>query len=335
MKRLGRRHAPAWSPVLAAIASAVALAACAGPIIPPSAPASGATGSDAAAVDAPPNIISANQDGIAVTIALDRSVVEPGQSVLMTATVRNDRPIPTIVGFTECGAPATISGDVAVPWDPTGRKWDGVPGEFKRFALEQGLAAGGVPDDRPVTIYARGEPCEVGEPEIRLGPGASSTALVTWTAQIVEDVPALPGDVPITVGVSYDRPDPLPAPVCNPLCGLRVIPWKSLAANGVIRVAGAPPPILTAGQAVDALLADARFADASVGDVERLEPLPPEHADRRRDRAARPDVGDRPVPREGRAADVGDRLRRRIRRQRQERRLLQRPVRPVRATIRR
>ena len=260
MKFLGRRHLSGGSPVLATIAMAVAVAACAGPNIPPSAAAIGATSPDAAAAHAPPNIISASQDGISVTIALDRSVVEPGQSVLMTATVRNDRPIPTIVGFSDCGAPATISGDVAVPWDPTGRKWGGVPGEFKRFALEQGLAGGGVPADRPVTIYARGEPCEVGEPEIRLGPGASSTALLTWTAQIVEDVPALPGDVPISVGVSYDRPDPLPPRACNPLCGLRVIPWKSLAANGVIRVAGAAPPILTAGQAVDALLADARFA---------------------------------------------------------------------------
>ena len=256
MKRLGRRHASGWSPVLATMAIVIAVAACAGPNTPPS----GATGSEAAAVDVPPTVISASQDGIAVTIALDRSVVAPGQSVLMTATVRNDRPIPTIVGFSDCGAPATISGDVAVPWNPTGRKWEGVAGEFKRFALEQGLAGGGVRADRPVTIYARGEPCEVGEPEIRLGPGASSTALLTWTAQIVEDVPALPGDVPISVGVSYDRPDPLPPRACNPLCGLRVIPWKSLAANGVIRVAGAAPPILTAGQAVDALLADARFA---------------------------------------------------------------------------
>jgi hypothetical protein len=260
MKRLGRRHTSGWRPVPAAIGIAIAVAACAGPNIPPSARASGANPSATAVVDAPPTIISASQDGIAVTVALDRSVVEPGQSVLMTATVRNDRPIPTIVGLSDCGAPATISGDVAVPWDPTGRKWDGVPGDFKRFALEQGLAGGGVPADRPVTIYARGEPCEVGEPEIRLGPGASSTALVTWTAQIVEDVPALPGDVPISVGVSYDRPDPLPAPVCNPICGLRDIPWKSIAANGVIRVAGAPPPILTAGQALDALLADPRFA---------------------------------------------------------------------------
>jgi hypothetical protein len=260
MKLRDRRHGPVWSPLLAAIA--IAAGACAGPNVVPTGTTSGPSGS-AAVVDvgdAPPNVITASQDGVTVTVALDGSVVGPGQSVLMTATVRNDRPIPTIVGFSDCGAPATISGDVAVPWDPVGKHWDGLAGEFKRFATEQGRAGGGVPADQPVTIYARGDPCEVGDQEIRLGPGASTTALVTWTAQIVEDVPALPGDVPITVGVVYDRPDPLPAPVCNPICGLRTIPWKSLAANGVIRVAGAAPRIVTAGEAVDALLADERFA---------------------------------------------------------------------------
>jgi hypothetical protein len=252
------RRRRAWSPLVAAMA--MAAGACAGPNIVPTETPSQAIVPGASNVDAPPDTITASQDGITVTIALDRSVVEPGQSVLMTATVRNDRLIPTIVGFSDCGAPATISGDVAVPWDPVGKTWDGLAGEFKRFATEQGLAGGGVPADQPVTIYARGDPCEVGNEEIRLGPGASTTSIVTWTAQVVEDVPALPGDVPITVGVVYDRPDPPPAPVCNPLCGLRTIPWKSLAANGVIRVAGGAPRILTAGEAVDALLADERFA---------------------------------------------------------------------------
>ena len=44
------------------------------------------------------------------------------------------------------------------------------------------------------------------------------------------------------------------------MCGSRILFWKALSAEGSIRVAGDAPRVVTAGGALDALLADARFA---------------------------------------------------------------------------
>ena len=58
----------------------------------------------------------------------------------------------------------------------------------------------------------------------------------------------------------FDRPAPPSRAPCNGPCGSTVVLWKSLTASGQIRVAGDAPRIVTAGEAIDALLADRRFA---------------------------------------------------------------------------
>jgi len=65
MKRLGRRHASGWSPVLATMAIVIAVAACAGPNIPPS----GATGSGKGSVGFSVDANSGGQRIGALTIA--------------------------------------------------------------------------------------------------------------------------------------------------------------------------------------------------------------------------------------------------------------------------
>ena len=247
-----------------ALAVLLALAGCLGqsptPARPPPDSAGTPTDPGASPGEAPPASITASQDGLTLAVMLDRSVVEPGGRIVMMVSVRNDRSTPSIVGFGMCGIPATISGDLAVPWEPLGKDWDAIAGEFKRYATQEGFGPGGVRANAAVTVYSRTDPCPQEPEERKLAPGESASVLSTWTAQIVPGVPALPGDVPIHVDVAYDRPDPLPPPVCNPFCGLRTVPWKSMAAEGLVRVEGNPPRLVSAGQAVDALLADERFA---------------------------------------------------------------------------
>jgi len=222
----------------------------------PAVPASAAT--DPAGVE-PGRPIAGTQDGLTVGAVFNRGSVEPGGTITIDVTVRNDRSTPAIVAIGTCGAPATLYADVAVPWEPQGRTWDGIAGEFKQYALTQGFGGGGVPANQALRVEPKGQSCPVDPGEVRLLPGETNSKRLTWTAAIVDGVPALPGPIPMHLGLSYDRPDPLPTPDCNPFCGMRMIPWKSLSADGAIRVDGNGPRIVTAGEALDAMLSDPQF----------------------------------------------------------------------------
>jgi hypothetical protein len=243
------------------LAFAVVVVGCGSPPTPSTdaVSTSGPATNDPADVgQAPP--IETSRDGLTVSVAFDRAEVEPGGTVMVGVSVRNDRPTPVIVGLGSCGAPATVFAELAVPWEPEGQAWADMAGEFKEFALRNGQAPGIVPADRPIRVDAVARPCPQEPGELTLQPGATARGTLTWTAELVRGVPALPGDVPVRVEVAYDRPNPVPTPNCDPICGSTVLLWKGLTAEGSIRVAGDAPGVVTAGQALDALLADARFA---------------------------------------------------------------------------
>ena len=204
--------------------------------------------------------IVGTQDGLTVSARFNRGSVEPGGTITIDVTVRNGRSTPAIVAIGTCGGPATLFAEVAVPWEPKGMNWDGIAGEFKQYALTQGFGGGGVPANQDLLVEAKGETCPLDPGEVRLLPGETNGKRLIWTAAIVDGVPALPGPVPVHVRLSYDRPDPLPTPDCNPICGSRLIPWKSLSVDGAVRVEGVGPRIVTAGEALDAMLSDQQFA---------------------------------------------------------------------------
>jgi hypothetical protein len=207
--------------------------------------------------------IAGGKDGLTVVVTLGRDTVEPGDSVEMLVTVSNVRPTPATIGFGTCGAGATVYADMPVPWTPSGRSWDGVAGAFKRYALETGMQPGAVAASLPYRVTAKGEACpeETSDPfsGIALGTGESKTDQLTLAADILPGIVALPGVIPIHADVAYDPPErPAPKP-CEGICPSTTVIWKSFTANGTVRVVGDGPRAISAGQAIDALLADAAF----------------------------------------------------------------------------
>ena len=242
------------------------LAACSA--VPASrAPASVATPSVPTSHDASlaPDLVG-QQDGLSVSVHLDRDVVEPGGEITATVSVRNDRPDPAVLIPGLCGAVASVHGEVPIPWEPTGRDWDGIAGEFKRFVLTEGMQPGIVSASLPERVDAFTAPCEELDPfaQLTLGPGETETSVVTWSAALAKGrlesgVPAQPGEIPYLVDVAYD-PEPPPTPDCHPMCASHVGGMsKVFTLDGAIEVKGPAPAVVTAGQAVDSLLGDAGF----------------------------------------------------------------------------
>jgi hypothetical protein len=210
-----------------------------------------------------PAHLVATDNGLILTVDLDRAEVAPGGTVTATATVRNERSTPVILGFDQCGSPVTMSGSVKTPTDPVGRTWDGIAGAFKTFALTSGTGLGGGPASEDRVIPARRTPvaCTEGSMERSLAAGTSETVELAWTAQIVEGVPALPGDLPL---VLYAVHDPEAPPTAQPRSsglrvGLRFQTWQQLEVRTTIRIVGDAPPILSLGEAVDAMLGSRHF----------------------------------------------------------------------------
>ncbi len=129
---------------------------------------------------------------------------------------------------------------VPVPVDPVERGWDGIAGQLKAFMLKEKLGTIDRPEQTSTRIDLTGT-CDQGSPDDALGPGESTTTSFKWKADLVKDVPVRPGDIRFNVSVRFDPGDPL-------------------SVDGTIHVVGDPPKLLTAGQAVDSMLSDRRFA---------------------------------------------------------------------------
>jgi hypothetical protein len=204
-----------------------------------------------------------SDDGLSMAVILDRTEVAPGAAVAISVAIRNDRPGPVVLFLDGCDAPATVSATVPVPGDPPGRTWDGIAGAFKSYALTQGNGIGGTPPTVPTRVEGTAVGCSVpGDTgERTLAPGTSTNASFLWTADLVKGVPALPGEIAISVHVGHDPsgPPPSPPPGYTGVIGSWVKVYRQLTWTATIRIEGAAPRVLTPGQALDVMLADARF----------------------------------------------------------------------------
>jgi hypothetical protein len=203
----------------------------------------------------------AGADGFTLTVTVDRTTVEPGGDVTFNATFQNGTAEPTEYLVPWCGGAASITMSVALPLEPEGKTWDGIAQVFKNYALNEGFGPGGVPAQAPVTVELRANPCVEGQIEATLGQGQSVTGTMVWPVEIVAGVPALAGNVPFKVSVGYDRQDA--ATSSSAVAGTRALinrSYKQLSVEGSVEVVGIGPRIVTAGEAVDALLEDQGFA---------------------------------------------------------------------------
>ena len=213
------------------------------------------------AAQATSGLLTATDDGLSMVVTLSASDVAPGGNVAINVTVRNDRSVAVPLGSGYCGSLATMYAVLPVPLDPVGRDWDGIEGTFKQYALTEGLREGGSPMSQPGWVYANATPCNDASSDTMLQPGGSLTDSMTWSALLVKGVPALAGDVPFTVAVAHDpsgAPPSYPPGYEGPLASWFKT-YQQLTVTGTIRIVGDAPPVLSAGQAIDAMLSDQRF----------------------------------------------------------------------------
>lgn len=212
--------------------------------------------------DASSGELTANARELTLVATFDQLEVAPGGNVIVDVVIRNDRSEPVILALDQCGAPATMYSMVAVPTEPTGREWDGIAGVFKEYALTVGTGPGGALATAPKRIYATPTQCKNGASELSLSPGESTTTSLEWAAELVAGVPALPGLSAFSISVGHDPTGEQPShpPDYEGPVGMFLRNFEQLTVEGVLDIAGSKPNIITAGEALDSILADDRFA---------------------------------------------------------------------------
>lgn len=193
-----------------------------------------------------------------MAVELDRVAVEAGGAVKVGLTVTNTRASDAL--FEEPCAGEHMVVELRPPVEPAGRAWDGVAAEFKTYALEQST---GEPIESSVRgtlrTVARGDPChatlapnttEDFLPTSMIPAGQRYETTLTWHAELVRDVPAVPGVAPFTVTVRYD----------HEAAGGGLIRAESLVVEGTIRIVEGEASAISAGQALDAAIGDETFA---------------------------------------------------------------------------
>jgi hypothetical protein len=218
----------------------------------------GSAGANASATE--PMSLHAEADGYTLDVTADRTSLKPGETVNLAATFTNGTTSPIDYSGSPCSA---ISGNtkVALPAEPEGRSWTGIRQAFKTYALTNGFGPGGVPALDPVSIPMETPACD-GPWESELAGGDSVSRPLRWTADIVPGIGALPGKVPFTIAVGYDRQNGPPSypPDYQGIRGSWFPMYKQLTLQGTFQVVGNGKPVISAGQAVDAVLGDRTFS---------------------------------------------------------------------------
>lgn len=187
--------------------------------------------------------VVATDDRLKLTVSFEPIELEPGGELQLEVTVENIGTTPVLLKY-NCGFVEMV-GLVPVPVEPVGRVWDGIAGKFKAYALKQGLGPIDHPESTSVSTPGRAR-CDV--PFMgTLEPGASTPATLKWKAELVEGIPVRAAGIPISVTVQGQIPD-------DPQL------YERLSVDGMVRVVGDPPPMVSAGEAIDAILSHQRFA---------------------------------------------------------------------------
>jgi len=201
-------------------------------------------------------------DDVRLTVTTSSTRISPGDEVVFTVTLRNERTEPLMYSTGGVCFPS-LTIEAPLPIEPAGRTdWTGAAARFKDFALTQGYGPGGVPATNPVIIQpSRGNCPEADSFEAPLEPGAETRAAFKWHGAFAKDIPVLPGTVDFEVSAGYDRQNGPPSypPDYTGVRGSWFPVFKHVTVRGEIDVDGPGNELVTAGEAVDAALSDKRF----------------------------------------------------------------------------
>jgi hypothetical protein len=200
--------------------------------------------------------LTAEDVGLKLVATLDRREVEAGGTVTVDVRIENGRP--TDVVFEEPCVPNVMAVDLHVPTEPIGRDWNGIAAAFKAYVLRDSTGS-------PIESSIRGpqhtsavpRACQLqkdggdpGIPPTSIRAGTAYETVLTWTAELVRGVPAVPGPAPFTIRVLHD----------HVAAGNGLTKADKLEVAGTIAVITGQPSAVSAGQAIDAVLEDRAFA---------------------------------------------------------------------------
>lgn len=200
----------------------------------------------------------AEADGLKLVAMFERVEVEPGGSVTVGLRIENTRS--TDVVFEEPCHPESMTVEVHEPVEPIGREWDGIAAAFKTYVLETSSGSpmeSSIRERRQTGVFA--QPCHAPSapgggdglvPTTIIPAGTTYETFLTWTAEIVPGVPALPGVAPFAIRVAHDH-----------VAEGGGMTAPTVGTSGAILVLdGGAPTAISAGQALDAALGDRQFA---------------------------------------------------------------------------
>ena len=195
---------------------------------------------------------------ISITVTPNVAQVTSGAVATLDVAIRNRGSDPVTLAVDECGAAATMSARIGLPIAATGRSWDGTAGAFKKFLFAQGHGPGGAPVAAPLSVPATATDCVDRPGGLVLAPGDTSHVALTWKAELADGLAAPSSVMPYAVTVEYVTG--LREAGNDPFAG-GPADTRQATTTGTLQVSGDAKPLLSAGDAVDALLADPRFID--------------------------------------------------------------------------
>lgn len=206
--------------------------------------------------------LTATTNEATMTVTPQSETVAAGGKWTVDVELRNDRDVPLIYGDGPCSAFASLAVTVPIPLEPDGAPWSGMEADFKAFALTNGLAGGGVAATDPMINYVFDRTCPEASGDFKeLAPGASVSHSITWTAEIIGGLDALPGPVDFLVssGIDPDRTEPPTIDSDGGPIGMWFPRYTSLSVTGVLRVDQPRQAPISIGEAIDSVLGDVRF----------------------------------------------------------------------------
>jgi hypothetical protein len=200
--------------------------------------------------------VVADDASLRLVATFDRLEVEAGGTVTVALRIENTRP--TDVVFEEPCHQNVMAVDLRAPVEPLGRDWHGIASAFKAYVLRESAGSPIESSIRgPQHTFAVARPCQrkdngvaPGIPQTTIRAGTAYETTLTWTAELVRGLPAVPGPAPFSIRVLHD----------HELAGNGLIKADTLEVTGTITVVAGAPGAVSAGGAIDATLSDRAFA---------------------------------------------------------------------------
>lgn len=209
----------------------------------------------------PEGALVSTLDGVTLTVVIDPNPVGKDADVRFVASLRNGRGSDVDYSFGGC-AFSSLDVTVPVPWEPTGRAWTGREDWFKTFLLRSAYGPGGVPAWAPIQSSLLSTPCDESTPaDPVLRPGETLTADFSRAIRNARRMYQHASSFAFSISADIDRQNDPPPVEPGDALPPRFIPvYRQVAVQGELTIDGRPTDLLTAGEAIDVLLEDGRYA---------------------------------------------------------------------------